>query len=368
MLLVSFHGATGGIQNVYAYSTATSNPGTLLNSQALSGAPELIQLRDLAFYKGNLYVTLGSGSEGAVLVFSGPQTGTVFNFIDQVIGSSQSIFHPFSVAFDPSSSNCYVSNQNSNIVAQVALTAQNGKVTGTLPSGCQSSYLSNLYPSPNNAFLDGTFVASQIGELDEITLPNIPNVPAINGGLGVSPSTGGKKGKPIKPTNSVRDVEITNGMLFVCDEVDGRVNVYNLSNGQFLAVGFTRFGSSGDSPSHLAIYQNGLWVSAGTNLYWAPAPANPPGASIAFQSVAISVPAQNKIGGISFDSSGNIYVIFQQGTGGTGQGSIYKATVTAGVGGAPPTLSNGSNFATIPAAAGDPADTPEFCLWLPDAS
>ena len=115
---------------------------------------------------------------------------------------------------------------------------------------------------------------------------------------------------------------------------------------------------NGSSPTHLAINGKGLWVSADENLYWSPLPASATGATLSFKTVTIEVPKKNKIGGISFDKSSNVYVVFQDGTGGTGKGSIGKFTVTAGT---PPSLSNPSTFATIK------DDTPEFCLWVSDS-
>jgi len=70
------------------------------------------------------------------------------------------------------------------------------------------------------------------------------------------------------------------------------------------------------------------------------------------------VPAKNKVGGVAFDDGGNVYVIFQDGTGKRGQGTIQKCGVTVGP---PPSLSAGAIFATIT------DDTPEFCVWVADS-
>lgn len=349
MLLVTFHGGKSGINNIYGFST---KDGTLETKTALS-APhhvKLDELRAMAVYNGNLYVVNGSKHTSNVLVFPGPpKKGPEFDYLDTVIGPGQSIMHPFGIAFDPSSPNCYVSNQDTNVVAQVNLTTgKDGVVTGTLGSGCQSGFLNKLYPPPD-VFLDGTFVASQIGTLAGVPV-DAPNVSAANGGLGVTGS-----GTPLAPSNSVRDVAIANGILFVCDEVDSQISMYDLNGGAFLTPGSL----SGSKPTHLAIANGGLWVSAGRSLYWSALPASVSGASRSFQSVAIKVPANNKIGGISFDSSGNVYVVFQEGTGSTGLGSIEKYAVKAG---SPPSLSGGATFATIS------DDTPEFCMWVSDSN
>jgi hypothetical protein len=321
----------------------------------MSSHVKLDELRAMAVYKDNLYVVNGSKKNSYVLVFQGPpKKGPQFDYLDAVIGDGQSIMHPFAIAFDPSSSNCYVSNQDSNVVAQVNLTVgKHGVVTGTLAKGSQSSFLNGKYSA--KAFLDGTFVASQNGNLVGVARV-APDVSAANGGLGVKGS-----GKPLAPSNSVRDVAIANGILFVCDEVDYQIKMYNLTDGTFLGASPSSGSGSlnGSSPTHLAINGGGLWVSADESLYWSALPASASGASLSFKSVTIAVPAKNKIGGISFDKSGNVYVVFQDGTGGTGKGSIGKFTVTAG---SPPSLSNGSTFATIK------HDTPEFCLWVSDSN
>jgi hypothetical protein len=359
MLLVTFHGGSGGTNNIYGYSTKDSAQHTPHNPQteaALTGMPsglELDQLRDMAIYKGNLYVVNGSETNSYVFVFGPPKTGPVFGYLGTLIGAGQSIMHPFGIAFDPSSPtayvaqpNCYVSNQDSNVVAQVDLPLGEGGVTGSLGKGCQSSYLSGNYPSPDR-FLDGTFVASQTGGLKGVANPVPPDASENYGGLGVQGT-----GTPLKPSNSVRGVVIANGVLFVCDEVETEVKMYQLSGGEFLGAG-----SLDKSPTHLAVDGNGLWVSADDHLYWSALPASA-SATLSFQKVAIDVPSGNKVGGISFDDSGNVYVIFQDGTHTKGKGSISQFTVTYGPS---PTLSNGVKFATTA------NDTPEFCLWVSDS-
>jgi hypothetical protein len=268
MLLVTFHGesdnSTGNtngsskdshskpINNVYGYST---KDGTLETKAALHGVPgkiKLDELRAMAVHQNNLYVVSGAKKDSYVMVFQGPpKKGPEFDYLDAVIGDGQSIMHPFAIAFDTASSNCYVSNQDSNVVAQVNLTVgKHGVVTGSLAKGSQSSFLNGKYSA--DAFLDGTFVASQNGNL--IGAARVaPSVSAANGGLNVTGTTTGS-GKPLAPSNSVRDVAIANGILFVCDEVDKQVNMYNLTSGAFLGSGSL----GGNSPTHLASNDGGL--------------------------------------------------------------------------------------------------------------
>jgi hypothetical protein len=171
----------------------------------------------------------------------------------------------------------------------------------------------------------------------------------------------GKSGQPLAPANSVRDVATANGILFVCDEVDKQINMYNLNGGALLGASPSSGSGSlnGSSSTHLAINNGGLWVSADESRYWSALPASATGATLSFKTVTIEVPKKNKIGGISFDTSSNVYVVFQDGTGGTGKGSVGKFSVIAGT---PPSLSKGTPFATMK------DDTPEFCLWVSDSN
>ena len=353
MLLITFHGDQTGIPNVYCLSDG----GATLATLALQGLPSgmtLEELRGLAVYNGNLYVVVASGPSDSVMGFQGPPNqSSQLSYLGTMIGGGQSIMHPFGIVFDASASpavNCYVSNQDSNVVAQIALTAgSNGLMTGSLGSGCQSSYLSGKYNA--SQFLDGTFVASQLGKLHKVAR-DAPDVKESDGGLGVTGT-----GKPLKPSNSVRGVAIANGILFVCDEVDNQVNMYDLTDGKYLGSGTL---AKKSAPTHVVIADGGIWVSADDTLYWSVLPASVSAASLKFHTVALPLPPpNNKIGGLSCDDSGNVYVVFQDGTHTTGTGVIGKYTVTAGT---PPTLmavTTTPGFSTFP-------DTPEFCLWVSD--
>jgi hypothetical protein len=344
MLLVTFHGGKSGINNIYAFST---KDGRLKTKAALS-APnvKLRELRAMAIWNGNLFVVNGSRDTSNVLVFKGPpKKGKTFHCLGTMIGRGDSIAHPYGIGFTSSSmpTACYVSDQDSNVVAKVNLSkGKYGGVIGMLRPGCQAGFLSEKY-TPREAFLKGTFVASQIGAL--AGLPAAPNVATTHGGLGVKGS-----GTPLAPIHSVRDVAIARGILFVCDEADSRIKMYALKSGAPLGSASLIAG-----PTHLAIFNGGLWVSARQGLWWSALPRSASKASLSFKSVTIGVPRKKTIGGISFDRAGSVYVVLQDGTGGTGTGSIQKYKVRAGP---PPELSDGLTFATLP------DDTPEFCLWV----
>src|ERR1700691_370399 len=123
MLLVTFHGGKGGVKNICAFSTKDGKRETVAALSVPYGM-QLDELRAMAVWGGNLYVVNGSKDTSNVLVFKGPpRSGPQFDYLHTVIGAGQSIVHPFGMAFDSSKlpANCYVSNQDSNVVAQVRL-------------------------------------------------------------------------------------------------------------------------------------------------------------------------------------------------------------------------------------------------------
>lgn len=361
MLLVTFHGgASPGINNVVAFDTTS---GSLLTAAALAvpSGVTLSELRAMVLANGYLYVANGAKSASNVLCYALPASGNTFTYVSTVVGDTvskkgnfeTSISHPFGIAFDGAWT-CYVSNQDTNVVAQVPLSSNSQ--TGTLGTVSGSAYLNSLFPKP--VFLPGTYVASQVGTLHGVDVKATP-VPAADGGLAVHPTTG-------KVQNSVRDVAIANGILFVCNEPASVINLYSLADGRFL-------GSSnllGDKPTHLAIQNGGLYVSAGSLLYWGQLPVTVcgaiSGAMLSLSEVALTPagPTGNKIGGISFSggASPTVYIPFQPATSGANGGSIFTYTVTQSAPSAAPSLTNGTLFVT--SGPTTYLDTPEFVLYV----
>jgi hypothetical protein len=359
VLLVTFHGGNDGINNAYAYDTATTRtnaPPLSTDALALPTVGSLTELRALAYANGQLFVLSGAKSTSQVFCYGLPNVSGKCAFVSLVIGPTLSqtkqhfktaISHPFGIAFSGPST-CYISNQDTNVVAQVQL-ANN---VGSLGSGCQSAFLKGKFPPPS-VFLDGTFVASTVGALPEVAV-TATDVPASGGGLGVSiGAPDPQRPDKVKVLNSVRDVAVEGGILFVCDEVAKQVNRYTIANGRFL-------GSTpvANSPTHSAIHNGGLWVSAGSSLYWGQLP--PPGAaaSLSLQGVAITPPTGHKIGGISFNGQ-TVYVAFQDGTGANAiGGAIATYSVTQDSPATPPVLSNQQTLQS------GLSDTPEFVLFI----
>jgi hypothetical protein len=176
-------------------------------------------------------------------------------------------------------------------------------------------------------------------------------VPDQYGGLAVKPATDIKKVE-----NSVRDLAIFGSVLYVCDEPQKMIRLYSLPDGNYLGAS----APFAKSPTHLAIYDNGLYVSAGDQIYWSALSSSPTPASLSFHSVLTAPQASNpySIGGVSFDpATSTAYVAFQQGKGQTGSGAIYSYSVSTA---SQPAFTNAIVFATIC------ADTPEFVLFLPN--
>ncbi|MFC5860752.1 hypothetical protein ACFPT7_00440 [Acidicapsa dinghuensis] len=374
MLLVSFHGGAGGIGNVYAYDTSSAPP-TLNSKKALQGVtltnPEL---RGLVSANSMLYVVNGAKGASNIVCFTLPgKTDQKYHFgyVGEFLGPSldakgkfqNAIGHPYALLFaasqDGSGTNCYVANQDTNVVAQAAVSGK-GK-SAKIAKGWVSAYLKGLTgicPKNGCVFLDGTFAASQNGALPDVATA-ATNVPEANGGLAVefAKATGTDadvtgKSKP-KVQNSVRDLAVSNGVLLVCDEPAKVIRIYSLADGTY--QGASKALAAG--PTHLAIFNGGLFVSAGDQLYWS-ALANPvtPG-GLVFASV-LTAPAGFKVGGVTFDEKTNTaYVAFQQGTGTTGTGSIYSYGLgTKAV--LPPVFGAGT------VVASGFADTPEFLLFV----
>jgi hypothetical protein len=359
MLLVTFHGGSGGINNVVVYS----GPNTVSTPAALTGikSSDLSELRGLTWNSPYLYVANGKSSKSDVLCFQ-PQSSPnyMFNYVGEFVapkfsGKSgdfeTSIAHPFSLVFD-GAGYCYISNQDTNVVAR-AQVSSNGQ-TGDIGTSSQSSYLTQLCKSCT--YLDGTFAGSQTG-----SLPNVKtaasDIASLNGGLSVSIASG-------KVQNSVRDVAFYGGVLFVCDEPSSLLRLYTTAAGSTAGTYLGSGPTLPASPTHLAVQGGGIYVSAGDTLYWSalvapPSPTLP--WNLCFQSV-LKVPstlAGYSTGGIAFDQAGHLYATFQKGKGGVGTGAIYLYAISQANAQTAPTISN-------PQTIGDGLqDTPEFLLYLP---
>ena len=176
------------------------------------------------------------------------------------------IAHPFGIAFNGTS--CFISNQDTNVVSQVNVS--NNGLTGSLVQG-PPDYLKGLVCHRHFSGRHLCGVAGRHSQRREChydrggSCPRRTRASLDNG----------------KVKNSVRDVAIANGILLVCDEPENVVNLYSLTDGSYL-------GSSNalaDGPTHLAINNGGLYVSAGSTLYWGQLPPSTSSASLTLQTI-----------------------------------------------------------------------------------
>ena len=366
MLLVTFHGGSNGINNVVAFETPG---GKVLSQGVLAEAPgvELSELRSMELVDGYLYVASGGKSTSSVQCYQNAGHGLItYLHVSTMIAATvdgkhgkfeTALAHPFGIAFDGDCT-CYVSNQDTNVVAQVSIDSDH---VGSLGSGCQSAYLNNLFP-PSATFLDGTYVASHTGALPHVGV-TAPDVPKKHGGLHVTVTNG-------KVQNSVRDVAVSQGsLLLVCDVPHAAINMYALADGKFLGHSPVPHGSK---PTHLNIYNGDVYVSAASSLFWAKLPhAADHEPSLDFHQITIPVPSSGAtkggadVGGVSFAASSeevSIYIAFQGGKGGAFGGSIRTFAVKQPNSSSVPVLSD----ATLLVESGPTTfeDTPEFVLYV----
>ena len=285
-LYISFHGGTGtsDVNNILGYDLddTDASPTSLLPT-----TPTLTQLRAFVLIGEKLYVANSYKKLSQVLeyqVTSSELQGSILAGPDTV----NSLYHPFGITFD-SQGNLFVSNQDSNVVTRLNPQGQ----AGTLPSALEQ------YPNPSD-FLSGTFVASAQGDLPGVSKRNggvIPTDVPVPQGLEASFDSDGKV------QNSVRDVLLYEGILYVVDEVAGAIKAYDLVNGGLL--GYLARGKM-DSPTHLLLHDQTLYIAAGKSIFQYDLSQGPP--------VGKAKPKKflykqlDKASGMAFDAKGNFYV------------------------------------------------------------
>jgi hypothetical protein len=402
VLLVTFHGGSptkkirDPINNVWAYDEEhPSHPAlkNILNPQKET----LRELRGLTLANGYLYVVNGSKDQSNVLCFSPDLQGPLsYTFESVFIISSLSIDHPFSCTYrlvpDPDLPNSmyqfwYVSNQDTNIVAALVANepytaTQSGNGTGSaFVLALQAALQQVKSPIGKAGLLPGTFVptAKTGGEI-----PNQIVVPPEWGGLTRTLSslddegraTGNEHHKPKqKVQNSVRDLVIANGVLYVADEAGNAVRMYDPATG--VPWGSTQI----PSPIHLVVQSGNIYIGSQGSVFSGPLvappqdrPVSPPpnqfaggsvpppyptppssytnSVALTLQDLNLTVPKNSAVSGMTFDDSGNLYVALRN------KMAIYQFQPNPN-GGNPPFVSG-----TNPLIHGL-QDEPEFLLWLP---
>ncbi|HEX6699231.1 MAG TPA: hypothetical protein VF101_00715 [Gaiellaceae bacterium] len=280
MLLVTFHSG-----NVRAYADHGKETKDVLNP-----APTDAELRALGPAPGGaLWVANGSKSQSAILGYSGSGSKYTGGAAIVKYPDAEALWHPFDFTFSPDGSECYVSNQDTNVVARFVV-GPGGKSMKAAP----------VAPVLKGTFLDGTFVASARGDLCKVraTTPVDPE----DGGLSVAcdPS----RTDCCKPDNSVRGVLWTNGVLYVADEVGNAVRVYG-ADGTYLGSG------SVPTPVHLLEAAGQLYVT-GTGGIFVSDLASGPSWTLTFPSTPTI--ALTKAAGMTVGANGSLYVVTRETT------------------------------------------------------
>ena len=290
MWYISFHGSKKKINNIHVYDDSGKPHSKLKLLQKGKSSPKLKELRAIQIVEDVLYVVNGYKKYSQVLTYTANKKGN-YKFTE-VIASRKNIdgiFHPYDVTFDKNG-NCYVSNQDSNVV--IGLKGPNQPMH-------VASFLKQNYSQSAN-FFDGTIVASFVGKLPKIKHSPPPNVP-LPQGLAVSLTT--ENGKE-KVAHSVRGILYHNDFLFVSDEPANTVKVYAMPSGQLHAY------IKGDNllaPVQLLEHKNVLYIGSSGNgsVVTVDLPTEFPSGKIAPTTfIDNEIPS---ISGMAFDGDGNFY-------------------------------------------------------------
>jgi hypothetical protein len=193
---IGCHGGKKGVNNILVYS----DEGKQVSDALLEADPSypLQELRGFGFVGDSLYVVNGYKDYSQLLVFgSDGRGGYIFESVYASGQDANSVVHPYDFTFD-SSQRCYVSNQDTNVVA--------GFEAAQVPLAV-APFLEANYPPPDR-FLAGTAVASALGALPGVAQP--PSDVPTPQGLQVcimaeeGPKTGPKVVKSVRASRSSR--------------------------------------------------------------------------------------------------------------------------------------------------------------------
>lgn len=201
-----------------------------------SGPYKYDEMRGMALdAQGLLYVANGAKSASAVYVFSQPDSKGVRSPVAVLVQSGTTnpgIDHPYGLTMAPSITDLvtahgtlYVSNQDSNAVC--AYEVQGGTTQLQATPLAVASYLTTIGPA--SSFYPGEVVGSQTGESSGgITPPDVPKPAGLS--IDFTPSAATKS---TSAQHSVRGVLFVDGTLFVADEDNDSVNLYDATSGEF---------------------------------------------------------------------------------------------------------------------------------------
>lgn len=292
---VSFSGESSApINNVYALSPS----GEIVSTEVLDTSQSYRELRGMAFdAAGRLYVSQAYKGSSAILQFaaSAGQGSYTRSFLASYATppASSGLRHPYQPVFGPDG-NLYVSSQDTNVVT--AFFGPESPQAGQAMAN--SSFLQTQYPS--GTFNPGTFVPAWTADSGA---PAFTPVPVDQGGLTFATSG--------STSHSVRGLAFdTAGHLFVADEGNNRVAVFDTASGTYL-------GSITQSKNHSIQEPVALWFALSAGLLYIGSPGNQriftyPVANVAagnYEANSLIQDSQrlDKVSGITVDPAGNLY-------------------------------------------------------------
>ena len=316
---VTFSGESSTpINNVYALSPS----GEVVSTEVLDTSLTYQELRGMAFDSaGRLYVSQAYKKSSTILQFAasanpGSYTRAFLTSYATPTASS-GLLHPYQPAFGPDG-NLYVTSQDTNVVTAFfgPDSPQAGQATAL------SSFLQSQYPT--GTFNPGTFVPAYTADSG---VPPFTPVPVSQGGLTLTTSG--------SSTHSVRGLAFDDaGHLFVADEGNNRIAVFDAASGTFL-------GAITQSKNHSIQEPVALCYAAPAGLLYIGSPGNQriftyPVANVFsgnFQANSLMQDTKrlDKVSGITVDPAGNLYTcsrktneIYQWTAGGTLIGTFAK--------------------------------------------
>ncbi len=292
---VTFSGESSSpINNVYALSPS----GEVVSTEVLDPSQTYQELRGMAFDSaGRLYVSQAYKKSSAILQFAASANPGSYTraFVTSYVTptASPGLLHPYQPAFG-SDGNLYVCSQDTNVVT--AFFGPESPQAGQAMA--LSSFLQTNYPT--GTFNPGTFVPAYTADSG---VPPFTPVPVSQGGLTLTTSG--------SSTHSVRGLAFDNaGHLFVADEGNNRIAVFDAASGTYL-------GAITESKNHSVQEPVALVFAAPARLLYIGSPGNQriftyPVANVAsgnFQANSLMQDTKrlDKVSGITVDPDGNLY-------------------------------------------------------------
>jgi DNA-binding beta-propeller fold protein YncE len=240
---ISYRGESGhGVDNIGVFEDDGSP--RKLHPLLLDPSPAAHPLhiaRGFALVGDDLYIANAWRKDSHIAVYH--RHGDTFRFKEVLVKTEQvaAMVHPFDVELGDDG-RIYVSCQDTNtVVSLVPKTRQPAPV---------AAHLRKHYPK--GKFLPGTLVASSHGSLPEYGDRRSLDVPAPLGLKVVLDKRG-------KPRHSVRGIIVHRKRLYVADEADDAVKVFNVRTGELLA---RIIGPEIEAPVHLIVHGETLYIGA----------------------------------------------------------------------------------------------------------